>query len=96
MTPEHIPTLEKALAIMPENLWINIDIKKGNPLIAGIVAEIVSKTHRFDQSIFATRDKAAPAVRQVAKEAGTNSWIANMNRVLLRCQYVEATINSCC
>ena len=34
-------------------------------------------------------------MRRVAKEAGAESWIANMNRHLFRCQYVDNTIASC-
>ncbi len=92
---ERIPTLGEALAIMPQNLWINVDIKNNDPRMAKLVAETVAKAHRFNQVIFATRDKAAPAVRQVAREAGTKSWVANMSREFFRCQYVDATINSC-
>jgi len=92
---EHIPTLEHALTVMPENIWINVDIKDNDPHIAELVAETVAKVHRFDQVIFAVRDKAAPAVRQVAKKAGTQSWIANMSRKIFRCQYIDTTITSC-
>lgn len=92
---ERIPTLGEALAIMPQNLWINVDIKDNDPRVAKLVAKTVAQVHRLDQVIFAARDKAAPAVRQVAKEAGTQSWIANMSREILRCQYVDTTITSC-
>ena len=93
--PQHIPTLEQALAVMPQNIWINVDIKKNDPHLATRVAEIVARTGRFDQVIFAARDHAAPAIRQVAKKAGSTTWIANMSRKLSRGQYVETTINSC-
>jgi len=92
---QHIPTLDQVLAIMPQNIWINMDIKKNDSHVGQLVAEIVAKTHRFDQVIFAARDKAAPAIRLEAKEARQNSLIVNMNRELFRFQYVDATINSC-
>ena len=91
---QHIPTLEHALAIMPQNIWINVDMKNNEPRVAQLVAETVATAHRFNQVIFATRHKAVPPVRQVAKKAASKSWIANMNRELFRQQYVNATINS--
>jgi glycerophosphoryl diester phosphodiesterase len=91
----HIPTLEQALAIMPQNIWINVDIKNNDPHVGQLVAEIVGRAHRFDQVIFAARDKAALAIRRVALEAGETIFITNMNRELFRYQYVEATIQSC-
>ncbi len=92
---QRIPTLEEALVIMPENIWINVDIKDNDPHVAKLVAETILKAHRFDQVIFAAQKKAAPAIHQVAEEAGQKSWIANMSRELSRSQYVDATINSC-
>jgi len=92
---QHIPTLKQALAIMPQNIWINVDIKKNDPRVGKLVAEIVAKANRFDQVIFAARDKAAPAIRQAAEGAGQKSRIANMSRELFRGQYVDATIHSC-
>jgi glycerophosphoryl diester phosphodiesterase len=92
---QHIPTLEEALSIMPQNIWINVDIKNNDPRVAKLVAETVAKTRRFDQVIFAARDKAAPAIRQVAEKAGQKSLIANMSREIFRFQYIDATINSC-
>lgn len=92
---QHIPTLEEALAVMPQNLWINVDIKENTPLIGRLVAEAVGKAHRFDQVIFGARDETDLAVRRVAEEAGAESWIANMSREIFRYQYVDATIASC-
>ncbi len=92
---EGIPTLEEALAVMPKNIWINVDIKDNDPHIAKLVAETVAKVDRFDQVIFAARNKAVPAIRKVAKETGVQSWIANMSREIFRCQYIDATIDSC-
>jgi len=92
---QHIPTFEQALAVMPQNMWINVDIKDNDPSLARLVGETVARTQRFDQVTFAARDKAAPAIRQVAQEAGRKSWIVNMSRKLSRGQYVEATIHSC-
>lgn len=90
-----IPTLEEALVVMPQNIWINVDIKENNPLVGRLVAETVAKAQRFNQIIFAARDDTDLAVRRVAEEAGAESWIANMSREIFRFQYVDATVNSC-
>lgn len=92
---QHIPTLEEALAVMPQNIWINVDIKDNNPLIGRLVAETVAKAGRLSQVIFGARDETDLAVRRVAEEAGEESWVANMTRQIFRCQYVDATISSC-
>jgi len=92
---QRVPTFEEALAIMPQNIWINVDIKKNDPRVAKLVAATVAKAHRFDQVIFAARHKATPAIRELAEKAGEKSRIANMNRELFRSQYVDATIHSC-
>jgi glycerophosphoryl diester phosphodiesterase len=90
-----IPTLEEAFAVMPRNIWLNVHIKASDPLLARLVAETVAEADRFHQVIFGTRGKAPLAVRRVAKRAGTESWIANMNRKILGCQYVDDTIAGC-
>ena len=92
---QHIPALKQALSIMPKNIWINVDIKQNDPRLATLVAATVAKAHRFDQVIFASRDKSTPAIRQLAEEAGQKSMIANMNREIFRFQYIDATIKSC-
>ncbi|GJL50036.1 glycerophosphodiester phosphodiesterase [Candidatus Nitrospira salsa] len=92
---QRIPMLEDVLAIMPKNIWINLDIKKNNPLIARLVAETVAQADRFEQVIFGVRDEAAPAVRRVEKVVGKNGWINNMSRKILRSQYVDTTLASC-
>lgn len=92
---QHIPTLEEALAVMPHNIWINVDIKENNPMVGRLVAETVVKAQRFNQVIFGARDDTDLAVRHVAEEADDESWIANMSREIFRFQYVDTTIHSC-
>ena len=92
---QHVPTLEKALAIMPSNIWINVDMKNNDPHVATRVAETVAKAKRMDQVIFSARKKAVSSVRQVAKKTGRQSWVGNMSREILRSQYIDATIRSC-
>jgi glycerophosphoryl diester phosphodiesterase len=92
---QRIPTFEEALAIMPHNIWINVDIKQNNPLVGRLVAEMVAKAQRFNQIIFGAREGTALAVRRVAGKAEEESWVANMSREIFRSQYVDTTINSC-
>lgn len=92
---QRIPTFEEALAVMPHNIWINVDIKENNPLVGRLVAEMVAKAQRFHQVIFGARDATGPAVRRVAGEADEESWVANMSREVFRSHYVDTTINSC-
>lgn len=92
---QHVPTLEEALFLMPQNLWINLDIKDNNPLLGRLVAETVARAGRFSQVIFAARNETDLAIRRVAIEAGEQSWISNMNRHLFRCLYVDSTISAC-
>ncbi len=93
--PQHVPTLEEALAIMPSNIWINVDMKNNDPHVATLVAETVAEAKRMDQVIFSARKKAVPSVRLVAKENERQSWVGNMSRELFRSQYINATIRSC-
>ncbi len=92
---QHVPTLEQTLAIMPHNIWINVDMKDNDPRVAQLVAATVAKADRMDQVIFAARKKAVASVRQVADETGRKIWVANMSRELFRGQYIDATIRSC-
>jgi glycerophosphoryl diester phosphodiesterase len=90
-----IPTFAEALAIMPRNIWLNVDIKTSDPLLARLVAETVAETDRFQHVIFGSRGNTDLAVRRVAKNAGAESLIGNMNRRIFRCQYVDDTIAGC-
>ncbi len=92
---QHVPTFEETLAIMPSNIWINVDMKNNDPHVATLVAENVAKAERMDQVIFSARKKAVSSVRQVAKETERQSWVSNMSRELFRSQYINATIRSC-
>ena len=92
---EHIPTLEEALAIMPQNIWLNIDIKKNDPLFARLVTEVVQHANRSHQVIFSARKPSDLAIRRVSRVGEERIWVNNMSRQLFRGQYVDTTINSC-
>ncbi len=92
---QHVPTLEESLAIMPSNIWINVDMKNNDPYVAQLVAETVAKAERMDQVIFSARKKSVSSVRQVAQETEKQSWVSNMSRELFRSQYIHETIRAC-
>ncbi|WNM62314.1 glycerophosphodiester phosphodiesterase [Candidatus Nitrospira neomarina] len=92
---QRIPTFEETLAMMPHNIWINVDIKQNDPLVGRLVAETVANAQRFNQVIFGARDHTGPAVRRVAVKADEESWVVNMSREIFRFQYVDTTIHSC-
>jgi len=92
---QRIPTFEEALALMPQNIWINVDIKENNPQLGRLIAQTVANAHRFDQVIFGARDETDLAIRRVAEQSGTASLVANMSRQIFRGQYVDTTIDSC-
>ncbi len=94
-TLQQIPTLDEALAVMPQNIWLNIDIKENDPLLARLVAETVKKSNRFHQVIFSARKPSDLAVRRVSRKDERASWISNMSRQIFRGQYVDTTIHSC-
>ena len=45
---QHVPTLEQTLAIMPQNIWINVDMKNNDAHVVKLVAETVAKADRMD------------------------------------------------
>ncbi|MGB0909355.1 MAG: glycerophosphodiester phosphodiesterase [Nitrospirales bacterium] len=92
---QNISTLEEVLTMMPQNIWLNVDIKENNPRVTRLVAEVVAKTNRFHQVIFSSRKPADLAVHEVANKAGVKSWVGNMSRQFFRSQYIKTTIHAC-
>jgi glycerophosphoryl diester phosphodiesterase len=89
-----VPTLEEALAVLPRNIWINIDFK-ADARFAGKsadaarrVAEIVVVAGRVEQSLFAARGGDVAAARAVAPQLR----ICNMDRKPDPVDYVQAAI----
>lgn len=89
-----VPTLEEALAVLPRNIWINIDFK-ADARFAGKsadaarrVAEIVVAGGRVEQSLFAARGGDVAAARAVAPKLR----ICNMDRKPDPADYVQAAI----
>ncbi|TWU14096.1 Glycerophosphoryl diester phosphodiesterase [Symmachiella macrocystis] len=84
---ERIPTLDEALKIMPENIWLNVHLK-GNAELAEKTTRRIIAHERQHQALLACNKKAAQAARQVDEEI----LICNMERQGNNLQYVDETI----
>ncbi|MEM7478002.1 MAG: glycerophosphodiester phosphodiesterase family protein [Planctomycetota bacterium] len=84
---ERIPTLDEALAIMPDNIWLNVHLK-GNEKLAEEVTKRIVATERLHQSFLACGQNAASA----AKTADSRIMICNMDRQANSLDYVNETI----
>lgn len=84
---ERIPTLDEALAVMPENIWLNVHLK-GGVLLAEKVTEQIVKSKRLRQSFLACGEAAAVA----AKKIDSRIQICNMERQANSLNYVNDTI----
>ncbi len=89
-----VPTLEEALAMMPRNVWLNIDFKADARFsgksadAARRVAELVVAGGRLHQTLFAARGGDVAAARAVAP----GLLICNMDRKPDPADYVQAAI----
>jgi len=79
--------LKEALAVFPENVWLNIHLKGGAEL-GKKTTEVVLKEGRIKQSFLACGEEAAAA----AKTVTTEIMICNMERQRDRAVYVSETI----
>lgn len=84
---EKIPTLAEALAIMPDNVWLNIHLK-GDERLAEAVAHEVVNNKRLHQSFLACDQESANA----AKRVDHRIKICNMERQANSLNYVNETI----
>lgn len=82
---ERIPTLDEALAVMPRDVWINLQIKKREP-IAVDVAKAVVEHDRVDQVFVACGNGAArdvkswnPAIRvcNLVRQESREAYVAH-------------------
>ena len=85
---ERIPTLGEALAIMPENIWLNVHLKGGAELAMEVTQRIVA-SNRVHQAFLACGTEAARA----AKSVDARIRICNMERQANSQQYVDETID---
>lgn len=86
---ERVPSLDQTLAMMPENIWLNVHLKGGSDL-AKRCAEVIVKHDRLHQCFLACDAASAEAALQVNDQI----LICNMDRQANSAEYVEATIAS--
>jgi glycerophosphoryl diester phosphodiesterase len=84
---ERIATLGETLDALPRDIWINLQIKKGEP-VAADVARIVTSRGRLDQVILACGNAAA----RTARERAPQMLICNLVRQDSRDAYVDHAI----
>ena len=85
---ERIPTLDEALEILPENVWLNVHVK-GDAALAEKAARRIVAHNRLHQAFLACGTAAAGAAKQV--DPGIK--ICNMERQPSSRQYARETID---
>ena len=80
---ERIPTLDEVLDAMPPDVWLNIEIKRGEP-IAGDVARLLAERGRTAQAFLACGNAAA----REARAADPRLRICNLVRQRSRRAYL--------
>ena len=86
-----VPTLREALAVMPQNIWLNVHLKGGREMGAE-VAKAIKESGRLHQAFMACGNDAAKAAREIAPEI----LICNMDRQSTSMEYVNETIARKC
>ena len=86
---ECVPTLEEALDVLPRDVWINIQIKRGEPIAAGVARRLV-EAGRIDQAFVACGNAAGRALQQ----AHPSLRICNLARQASRDAYLEHAVAS--
>lgn len=88
---EQVPTLDEALAMMPENIWLNVHLKEvpgqAEKLAEQVTGRIVAH-RRLHQAFLACGARAAAAARR----ADARIKICNMERQANSRKYVDETI----
>lgn len=81
---ERIPSLAEALAAIPRDVWINVQIKEGEP-IAGRVARMLAEDGRLEQAFVAGDDAALAEARAACAQVR----VCPLSRQRTRALYVE-------
>lgn len=84
---ERIPTLDEALAVMPQNIWLNVHLK-GSVRLAEKTTRAIVKHKRLHQAFLACDAPSVVAARLVESDIR----ICNMERQANTQQYVDETI----
>lgn len=82
-----VPTFEEALAVFPDNVWLNCHLKGGAQLGAA-TARVIEKTGRKHQAFLAATAEAASAARAIVPDI----LICNMERQASSMLYADLTI----
>lgn len=85
---ERIPTFDEALAMMPENIWLNVHLK-GDAALAEAVARRIVAHDRLHQAFLACDAKGAEAARRVEPRI----LVCNMGGRKTPKEYAKATID---
>ena len=88
---QQVPTLTEVLEILPQNIWINIDIK-GDATLAAAAALEVERQNRTHQAFLACSTDEIDAARAAVPAIR----ICNMNRLDFGTEYVTDTIERQC
>ena len=72
---ERVPTLEEVLAIMPDNVWLNLHLKGGAELGAAVARQVV-RDQRTHQAFLAAGRSVIEAARKVCLRSLSATWIA--------------------
>ena len=86
---ERIPTLEEALAELPFDVWINLQIKRDEDIAAQVV-ESVLRQGRLQQCVLACGNAAGREARRVAPEV----MLCNLVRQRSRLDYIAHAMES--
>jgi glycerophosphoryl diester phosphodiesterase len=84
---EPIPTLQEVVEILPRDIWINLQIKKDEP-IADAVAQLIVDDDRLHQVVVACGNAAARALRR----AHPRILVCNLSRKGSRAEYLQHAI----
>ena len=88
---QRVPTFAEALAMMPENIWLNVHLKGGAEL-AVAAAKDIAEFQRNSQAFLACGAAAAKA----ARAANPDIQICNMERQSNAAPYIQDTIAKEC
>lgn len=88
---EKVLTLTEAFEHIPQNMWVNLDVK-GGAALGEKVAEEVVRLKRTQQTILSIRNDAVPAVKNYAQKKQVKLILNNMNRKPNPSDYISATV----
>jgi len=91
---ERIPTLQETLAVMPENIWLNVHLKGGKEL-AQKAAKLIIKENRQHQTFLACDSQAGKAARAlypnilICNMSGGDAWQYVDQTLAVKAQFIQ-------